>query len=181
MMRWLYRILLTWGFVAIGLVTLGFALVQRLEAKESEDWPSTTGRITETSVSEERVSSGGRTVGHTEYRPEVRYEYTVDGVAYTGDRMALESRRYRTLGAATADLFDYQQGQDVTVYYDPSHPEQSALEVGLDGEVTIGITIAGLIVGGCGLLFLLLGRMSPNRLAMRVGTPMQVGPAGEAS
>lgn len=81
----------------------------------SSDWPSTEGRVTHSII-----ARGGETSGL-----HFRYDFTVEGRDYTGERVSFGSVRGRRV------VEEYPQGAEVTVYYDPANPGESVLEPGL--------------------------------------------------
>lgn len=148
-------------FLLLGLLTIIGAIVLHVEGVISESWPTTSGQIKETTISEsrktERQNSSPRT--RTIYTPQVRYEYTVEGQAYQSDRIALELTTYRTAGEAATVTDRYPAGAPVTVRYDPSRPERSVVEPGRDGSDTFWGLFVGVGAMGGGLLFLRFGHI----------------------
>jgi hypothetical protein len=111
-MRWLVGMALAWGMIAGGVVLLGFAAATRVEAVDSDSWPLTTGRVIESYVTSEEVrETTGRYTSRnrTYYTPVVRYEYAVDGLNYSGDRIAIEGNRSSSAVVATGVARDWQR------------------------------------------------------------------------
>jgi hypothetical protein len=71
--------------------------------------------------------SGGE---HTTVSPHVEYDYEVGGVRYRGDRIRAGDRYASRSGSklAYAAIDRYPVGSDVTVYYNPGNPSESAVE-----------------------------------------------------
>ena len=84
----------------------------------------------------------------------MRYAYAVNGVTYTGERISFDD---------PGSYLTYTEGDEVTVYYNPDRPERAVLEVGMDRGSTVVYLLAGLLVLGCGLVLVWLGRWSPYR------------------
>lgn len=116
-----------------------WVLVVSLCARQSTQaaaWPTTLGTITHLAVTKHSDSEG------TSYKVEVKYTYTVDGVAYEGARLAFgyaassgqaaHEEIHRKLSAAKA----------VAVRYDPSDPSVSCLSFGLHRSIQITLAFA---------------------------------------
>jgi len=98
----------------------------RATNQASLSWLSTQGRVLKSRVE----VSGGDYVSVT---PRVYYEYEVGGVSYQGDRIRagdIYMRFSRRGGQEDAyKVVDrYPEGAEVTVYYNPENPAESALE-----------------------------------------------------
>ena len=91
------------------------------------DWEPVDGIVTNSYVSSSSDSEGGTT-----YCLHVSYEYVVDGISYDGDRVSYSSEHSCNSWSQNADD-DYPEGEEITVYYDPSNPSESVLEPGLSG------------------------------------------------
>lgn len=114
-------------------------------AEESLSWPNAPGTVLESELDQYEDEEDGRM-----YRAIVVYEYSLDGADFESDRIWLDgnfSTSDRTLIFET--LKKYPVGQQVTVFYNPASPAESALEP--------GTSTGGYIVYGLGLGFLGLG------------------------
>jgi len=142
--------------IAILVISLGAILAGRgyvRTARQMQSFPTTRGHVTAREVvTIGSLSREGKWGQGGNYRPKVTYDYSVDGVAYTSDRVSYANRGLRrTLAeqqlAAIPD--------EVDVYYDPAAPQRAYLE---KHTPTLGrYLLAG---GGVGALFgliLLLG------------------------
>ena len=132
------------GFVAVG------TLVGLRSAKRSAAWPQVKGNVLASSVVESHYQSG------TSYRAEVKYEYAVDGVRYTSDRIKFGWRKGSKRGTkATAER--YPTGSSVRVYYDPRKPSSSVLQRETDRGSNISAVLFALLFVGGGIYMLLSG------------------------
>ena len=61
------------------------------------------------------------------YRPEILYEFSVEGKQYTGVRRTLLTWQTSGSQPAEAVVSNYPVGKKVTVYYDPRNPRESIL------------------------------------------------------
>lgn len=111
--------------LAIGALLAGGGYVQK--ARSMRHFRSTRGTVLSRAVVP--VPSGDTTEGRFGdgggYMPGVTYRYTVDGVAYTGDRVAYA---YRGLKKTVAERALAAIGDDVDVWYDPARPSEAYLQ-----------------------------------------------------
>jgi hypothetical protein len=136
----------------------------------SEDRPTTTGTVTHSGVKSTRSS---RSQGGTKYRPEVEYEYTVDGETYIGNRLSFSSATGGR-GSAQEKADAYPEGSRVTVHYDPQRTSDSVLEPGATGS-----TVALLCIGlGMMLLGAFYALWVPGKRLLRKWARPRAGPAG---
>jgi hypothetical protein len=89
----------------------------------AKNWASTTGKVLTSRV---EVSGGD----HTSVSPRIVFQYTVYRKEYTNSQIKAGDIHMSVYGSRKAyDIVDkYPVGAEVTVFYDPEHPEQSALE-----------------------------------------------------
>jgi membrane protein implicated in regulation of membrane protease activity len=89
---------------------------------ESARWPGTVGRVLKSRV---EVQGGD----HASVRPYVLYEYMVAGQRYEGQQIRAGDKFMTSYSSRQAyDTVDlYPVGSEVTVFYDPSNPAESAL------------------------------------------------------
>lgn len=146
-----------------------------LKAKASSDWPTTQGKIIESSVKQETHRRKPGQSGHLMekiYRARISYEYSVDGVTLTGTRIAYWNKRIKIkndakIGTGTSNgkrkaqrivdltqahsIVDrYPKGKAVSVYYMPDNPEICMLEPGLALQAFVAPTVGVfmLFIGG---------------------------------
>jgi len=114
-------------FVLIGLF-LSWQGVRTLQtAKQTNCWVETTGTIARSEIVSQRDNDGDRT-----YKPEIEYEYKANGMSrkgqtiYIGDGASSSDRSY-----AQRFVSRYPANCNVSVYYNPSDPDISVLEKGI--------------------------------------------------
>ncbi len=132
-----------------GLATVG-TLVDLRSAKRSAAWPQVQGKVLTSSV----VKKGGGESNY--YSAEVEYEYAVDGIPYTSDRVRFGGV---SAGKRTAKqvVERYPWESTVTVYYDPQQPASSVLEQKVEiGGNTVALLFEIMLVG-VGILLLFSG------------------------
>lgn len=133
------------GALAAGGAYAGFAVVKELPlAMASEEWPATSGTVTESKAYLRRK-------GHAK-RHRLTYSYEIGNRYFDGKRIAF-------MGSVFGDspqtrVRRYPEGRRVTVYYAPSRPGISVLEPGVRwtgfltavavGSVFLAFGLAGL-------------------------------------
>jgi hypothetical protein len=108
---------------------LGYFLYKRNQQSGAarqlaQSWPSTTGRVLMSSVQSRR---SGRS--YSTY-PVVVYQYAVNGQSHQSQTIKVGEQflNVRVIGQAQATVARYPIGANVTVYYNPANPAESALE-----------------------------------------------------
>ncbi len=139
-----------------GTMATFFGIRQVLEANASKDWPTTEGKIIDSSVEYEtrrRKPGESGSLTRKDYRAKILYEYRVDEVALTGTRIAyvkkmrtqvegdstfgIDKSTARAIDRSTAKaraegiVSHYPKGKSVSVYYKPDNPKVCVLEPGL--------------------------------------------------
>jgi hypothetical protein len=116
------------GWTAGTLVFDGFVLVNAWRQLRAKGFSIVRGTITDSRVTEDTDSEGGRTYG-----VEVQYVYTVEEQPYTGDRLRYGETSSNDRYAHTT-VADLPIDKAVDVYYDPADPAESLLRPGLEGS-----------------------------------------------
>ncbi len=133
-----------------GIVYLGY--LSYVKSQASKSWPTTQGSVVSSEVTAHRSRSKK---GHhrTTYGANVRYEYTVNGVQYSSDKISFGEYRTHSRGPAQATVDRYPPGAEVVVYYNPDQPEEAVLEPGKMGGIMILFIVGGMfgVVGVLGL------------------------------
>ena len=89
----------------------------------SKSWPETRGSI---------LSSTGIFMNSGGSYLKVTYRYTINGTSYTGDRYKYGKKYFfwsDTAGEIARETLP--KGTEVSVYYNPQHPEQAVIEQGI--------------------------------------------------
>jgi hypothetical protein len=137
------------AFIILGLFFIVLAVLRSQKAKKAaETWPTAAGVVLTCEVSIHR-SHSSRGHSSVSYRPDVTYEYRVDGQKYSGDGIGFGTATY---GKKKADSIAavYPQGTNVTVHYDPKDPSKAVLETKSVGGGNL--IVLGIIMIGVGLL-----------------------------
>jgi len=140
--------------IGIGVTVLGVILLWK--ALSSQAWPSVKGRIISASLEKEKV--GRREI----FREQIQYVYHVEGKKFVGDRVSL-TPRLATLGLPTRQMTNkYPKGALVTVYYNPSRPEESVLEPGFNANIILIATAGPFILLIVTILYRFLIRLESS-------------------
>jgi hypothetical protein len=139
-------------FAFIGLVFLLFVLSDRRLAKASQSWSPSSGAVVRSWVVESVEKNDDRATTRS-FRPEVQYEYRVDGQTYTSERLHFGMiETFSSQREAAQALDNFPPGKAVTVYYDPVRPYEAVLDRNLShGDPGI---VVGAVILGVGLLIL---------------------------
>lgn len=126
------RALLGWvaiaGFLAFGPLMLWWTAKEWRMSEAAQGWPTTEGRITSSSV---QNKGGGEFPSY--YEINIRYEYLVEGQAYTGDKMLFGRQRFDREKDAEATRGKYLPTAKVPVYFNPASPDEATLQLGFGG------------------------------------------------
>lgn len=132
------------SFLVLGPILVWKGSSSLILGMRAKSWPTAKGQVVFIDLDISNGRKGGKT-----YTPTVKYEYVVNGVSHTGDRIA-SGERSLSSSSDTAALFRrYQVGRPVTVHYDPKHPASAMLEVGTKGGDWIMLAL-GLLFSGIG-------------------------------
>ncbi len=107
--------------VMAGLVSLGYAVYQRIRLQASADWLQSPGTITKSELIRSDTSDS------VEYSVAVLYDYVANGSRYTGNRIEFGRRGFARKKRAEAELERYPVNCAVTVYFNPDQPDDCVL------------------------------------------------------
>jgi len=134
-------------FFLIGML---FAFIGKSESQEwraSQGWPSVTGKVTDVQIVSDIYTDG------TEYTPVVTYQYSVNGILYTSQRVRIEAPSgHLDPNNARRAVSEYAPNKPVTVYYDPAQPERALLDRTMFGNVYFSSGIIFIVISGIGTL-----------------------------
>ncbi len=144
-------------FIAVPLLVLHFFIWPDFQtAQSTTDWPSVDGQIMSSYLSEE-VDRDGK----TKYKPEVKYEYTVDGQSYLSYQILWGS--HKTSYSWILKLYaqgivdEYPKGK-TTVFYNPDKPSQAVLKQGV--TTMLWVMLCGLVLTILAGVKVLIGRQA---------------------
>ena len=123
-------------FLFLGLLVIYAAIVKFKKVYLVQKWPTVKGRIIFNQTNSD--NQGYKTQGLGGYHEKIKYEYIVNRINYTSDKICLESfssSRNRIYFRKIANK--YPLGKEVTVYYNPSDPQLAILEPYIRGAFLI--------------------------------------------
>ena len=142
-------------FIGMSVFILVMGLKERRLGQESLSWPAVSGTVTRSQV-ERRTETDSD--GHTDvdYKPTVRFTYSVEGVEYQGMRLQFGAPDYDKNSEAQAQLDPFPVGKEVPVYYNPENPKLAVLLTGAGqgAALLIGLCVVFIAIG-VGLFFTL--------------------------
>jgi hypothetical protein len=112
-------------FNSIGFIMLRKAMIVRRMSREATQWPTVNGQVVESKVIEEPARNAMGNVNNT-YLIVAKYQYSVGGKQYEGERVAFGSPAFNYLTASNIKD-QFAEGKEVPVYYNPSNPEECVL------------------------------------------------------
>jgi hypothetical protein len=143
-------------FLLLGVVGAVNWLYWLWKSRQSRSWPTVPGTIfvsqlvTKTDVD---VNSVGFKMITATYGAKIRYSYAVNGRPLKGGRVGWTGGLARTDRYARKRMAKYPVGRQVTVYYQPGHPENAVLETAAQGSVTGGLLTATFLLLGAVLIY----------------------------
>lgn len=131
----------------MGLFTLLLGRAFSRQAKQTENWPSTSGVIEEAGIEDFRTLDDGRE--RTMKRGHVVYSYSVNGNRYRSGR--IRAAAWKVSGSANWLLRDpskkYPPGKPVEVFFNPDNPAEAVLERRVTGGALIYFIGGALLLG----------------------------------
>ncbi len=112
-------------FNSIGFIMLRKALLVRRLSREATQWPTAPGLVVESKIFEEPARNAMGNVNNT-YILMAKYQFSVDGKPYEGERVAFGSPAFNYLTASTIKD-QFAEGKQVPVYYNPTDPQDCVL------------------------------------------------------
>ncbi|KTD52210.1 hypothetical protein Lqui_1054 [Legionella quinlivanii] len=135
-MTWQGIIAFIWMLIL--LFMLGYFWRYRSKFKTSQAWPVAKGQITELIwVKKDHFLWA-----------DIQYSYVVNGVSYANNSLFIE-QRFRSPKSAYARQVAYQaalayeKGEDIRVFYNPSNPQEAALDTRVPLKLTIILVLLG--------------------------------------
>jgi Protein of unknown function (DUF3592) len=142
--------------LVLGFGFLGGAISQLWSSHKSKSWAQTQGVISESKWVPNHLQHGEGTA-------QIAYRYSVGGQSYEGTNILPGLNEYLTPDKQ-AKLRQYPVGATVTVFYDPTDPQNSSLEIGVITELTFimfGLAIFFLLGAGAFIWRMRKGRPIP--------------------
>lgn len=123
-------------------------------AKSSRDWPTAPGTIISSGMSrtlDQRDTNFDQGPNFSNFRPKVEYTYTVEGHAYTGDKIVLGA--YSTSRQDVSEMVSrYPAGAVIEVHYNPEDPWEATLDTSESRFAKLFMTAMGVFFAFIGAI-----------------------------
>jgi hypothetical protein len=139
----LVRLALT-ALMVFGAFLVYFQTTALIRARQSESWPKTTAVLS--------VEIG-------QYRKNLSYQYSVDGVSYTADRVIFGELGDRVRSKEWIAVSESPNGSELPVYYSPGNPKESTLFTGLRAGSWFNFLLGVVFLLAGSLIMILLPRL----------------------
>jgi len=147
--------ILTASALVLGFVFLVWGISQLWTSHQSKSWAHAQGVVYQSEWVENHLNHGEGTAN-------IAYRYSVGGQSYEGTNILPGTNEYLTPDIQ-AKLRQYPVGANVTVFYDPADPQDSALEIGVITDLTMFGLATFFILGATALVWRLRsGRPIPH-------------------
>jgi hypothetical protein len=114
--------------ITVFVLAFGFMAWRAWQIKQaSPAWPSVDGEMLVSMARPFNTQNAEPEAGKNDWRAEVLYRYTVDGVTYEGHRLQAFGHHYFSRAEAESALAPFPVGALVKVYHDPAKPNVSVL------------------------------------------------------
>ncbi len=123
-------------FFAVGFGLLGYGGFSYYQGRRSLSWPQVPANISKCKIEENSDGDG------TTWKVKVLYDYSVEGVSYSGDRIAYGYGGSSTREEHKAIHDKLINANAVFVKYDPADPNKSVLAAGFDRSTFLTIAFA---------------------------------------
>ena len=141
--------------VASGTGLAIYGLILRDRGESTLRWPSVRGKVYASRVVEEKSRDGDN---DTMYRPEIRYEYVVDGKEFAAKRLGLEEKSASWRSYADGVVSRFPVGREVEIFYNPGNPGEALLEPADAVKWGRLFFAAGIATGVAGFVWAMIAR-----------------------
>ena len=118
------------GIVA-GVLLVISGIVSIIRSRRSRKWPVAQGRVVSSKILEDWESSDSSTTSRMSsytYKPEIVFEYDVDGTTHVSNMVSMVDYQSSNFSRSEKIMERYPEGKDVQVFYHPSNPSLGILE-----------------------------------------------------
>lgn len=155
-----------WPFTLVYIVlivsALYFTFVAAPKALNTNEWPYTQGKVTQSELVERKRSNKNGDIINV-YSAKIQYQYTVDGKTYSATQLRGADRNQNRIESLIAK--EYPTDAVTTVFYNPENPGEAVLQQGLSlAHILIGLF---LLVSISSMAWALYRNASKRRLPRR--------------
>ena len=126
-----------------------FGVKEGFQQREEQEWVRTNGEITFA-----KVSFVPSEEGDTEFRPRIKYKYSVDNIEYIGSTIFRNDSNVFSEDQFLTILDGYTENVLVRMYYDPKDPKSSALFINENNNKPYYLFLIGFVILMMGLFSL---------------------------
>ena len=128
----------------VGIVIGFYGIYKIYKGHESQNWPTTRGKIIKS-----RIAGAKRIIGRRAF---IKYEYFVEGNRYISSQISY-TLIIGDYSGAIEILREYPEGKTVTVYYNPDNFMDAVLKTEISGRISwlFILSVLAIIVGLRGL------------------------------
>ena len=130
-----------------------WGVILRGRGEETLQWPTVRGKVYASRVVEERSRDADN---ETMYRPEIRYEYVVDGKEFAAKRLGLEDTPASWRSYADGIVARFPIGREVEIFYNPDDPSEALLEPRDAVKWGAMAVVGGIVIGAGGFVWAIL-------------------------
>lgn len=130
-----------------------YGVILRGRGEDTLRWPSVRGKVYASRVVEEQSRDADN---ETMYRPDIRYEYVVDGKEFAAKRLALEDTSASWRSYADGVVSRFPIGREVEIFYNPDNPSEALLEPKDAVKWGVVFLVAGIVIGAAGFVWAIL-------------------------
>lgn len=137
----IWRWILDLGWLCFLLILFRYFWKKRGDLIEAKSWLKTKGHITQCEWT---------IVGHSIW-PKIEYVYQVYDKDLIGEYLFLDTSLNTPNSKYSRDIaykvaLAYRDNSEIDVYYNPNHPEQSALDVAIPKKLTLILTLISVLI-----------------------------------
>jgi hypothetical protein len=140
-----YQLMAHWTIVVVGLGIVLVACHNAWRCARSSSWPTVAGEVLQSGVDDHTTDDSDGTT-KTQYKPRLRYRYTVKGRDYMGDRVSFGFEWHSFAWTAQRVADRYRVGKRVRVHVSPADPSEASLETG------VTLATMGAFAGGVAMI-----------------------------
>lgn len=160
--------------LALAFVALAIRLVTR--AGRTRAWTRVDARVLSNGITirllQGEANAGDIDAYERRYRPNVTYEYVVDGIAHTGHSIAPDlAEAYGSDAWALRLVERYRIGATVAAHHDPADPAQAVLEPGASRNTVLTTVVLLVLAAVCVVIAVLVATDPPSVPAADLHTP----------
>jgi Protein of unknown function (DUF3592) len=158
------------GLILTGVGLFFWATPGLLRSFGSQTWPSVNGRVTD-SRWHNKIIGQSALRPTSKFIPKIEYSYSVNSADYRGTSVSLDAFESFDRLTAKSKLEHYATGREVQVFYDPTNPSVSCLELEKPSLFHVVAMILG-IVSFFSAFVVMKEMVNPTEVTLTASTKM---------